>query len=98
MCRELYASEENPRKKFKAGGDPALEPIGETTTKPEKQPPHVQSAIYAAHLLSSAFNITHAINILLVGTWARFDVNAHMLKLPDRHFRSCHLDRSTKRH
>ena len=35
--------------------------------KPPERPPKVQSAIYAAHRASSSFNITHTINIILIG-------------------------------
>ena len=35
--------------------------------KPPKHPPRLQSALYAAHRASSSFDITHAVNIILIG-------------------------------
>ena len=96
--RGLYESEGNSRKRFKTGGDAPPEPVSETPSRRVKQAPNVQSAIYAAHIISSSFNVTHTINILLVGASIRFEANFHALELPDRHFRPRHLDRSTKRH
>ena len=101
--RMIYESDGNSRKRAKTSGDTALEPISETMREYQpsaqvKQAPRVQSAIYAAHILSSSFNITHTINITLVGTWAYFWASVQTLKLFNRHFRSRHLDRSTRRH
>ena len=37
--------------------------------RPQKQMPKVQSAIYASHKISSSFDISHTINLILIGTW-----------------------------
>lgn len=44
----------------------------EEPVKPPKQQPRIQSAIYAAHKISSSFNNTHTINLTLVGMWPSF--------------------------
>ena len=38
----------------------------------QKQAPRVQSAIYASYKISSSFDISHVINLLLIGTWIGF--------------------------
>ena len=68
-----YESDGSSRKRLKTG----LESISETQyenwhSARVKRSPRVQSAIYAAHILSSSFDATHTINIALVGTWACF--------------------------
>src|ERR1700753_3203111 len=60
------------------GKMPKLEPA-----KTPKLEPRVQSAIYAAHRLSSSFNNTHTINLILVGTWPRFLWALHYLTFHD---------------
>ena len=57
------SGEETPNE----GGEEAKGP-----EKPPKHPPRVQSALYAAHRASSSFDITHAVNIILIGMWASF--------------------------
>jgi len=37
-----------------------------------RQAPKVQSAIYASHKISSSFDVSHTINLLLIGTWLGF--------------------------
>ena len=94
-CRLSFESEGLPRKRLKTVGDAPLEPVGDTPLEPVseipsgrvKRAPEVQSAIYATRIISSSFNMTHTINILLKGTWIRFEANVHTPKLPDRHLR-----------
>ena len=55
-----------------AGGSSAqrAESPGEPGTarkRPQKQAPKVQSAIYASHKISASFDISHTINLILVG-------------------------------
>ena len=57
------SGEETPNE----GGEEAKGP-----EKPPKHPPRVQSALYADHRASSSFDITHAVNIILIGMWASF--------------------------
>ena len=67
-------------------GKNAEEPVKMPKLEPAKTPklePRVQSAIYAAHRLSSSFNNTHTINLILVGTWPRFLWALHYLTFHD---------------
>ena len=65
----------------KNGGERgALSEDGKKADVPAKalqQPNRIQSAVYAAHRLSSSFNITHTINIVLVGMWESFQQDLH---------------------
>jgi len=67
----------------------------EEPKRPQKQAPKVQSAIYASHKISSSFDISHTINLLLIGTWVGFQLDLHWHTL-DRYFHSPHLDRPAK--
>jgi len=49
----------------------------EEPKRPQKQAPRVQSAIYASHKISSSFDISHTINLLLIGTWVGFELDLH---------------------
>jgi hypothetical protein len=53
-----------------------IEPVAEPK-KPQKRAPKVQSAIYASHKISSSFDISHTINLLLIGTWVGFELNLY---------------------
>lgn len=53
-------------------GKKAEEPI-----KLAKEGPRTQSAIYAAHKISSSFNNTHTINLILDGMWPSFRQGLH---------------------
>lgn len=61
----------NPGGTDRGGGEPTSEggQKEEDTKKSLKQPPEVQSAIYGAHMISSSFDITHTIHIILIGMW-----------------------------
>ena len=49
----------------------------EQPRRPQKQAPKVQSAIYASHKISSSFDISHTLNLLLIGTWVGFELDPH---------------------
>ena len=49
----------------------------EEPRRPRKQAPKVQSAIYASHKISSSFDISHTINLLLIGTWVGYELDLH---------------------
>jgi hypothetical protein len=51
------------------------EPVVERWKKPQKQALKVQSAIYTSHKISSSFDISHTINLLLISTWVGFELN-----------------------
>ena len=79
------------------GGEEPNEPAVEEPGRPQRQGPKVQSAIYASHKVSSSFDISHTINLLLIGTLVDFWLESHRYIL-DRHIVSHHLDRPTKRY
>jgi len=57
---------------METGAEVPNEPEAEEPRRPQKQGPKIQSAIYASHKLSSSFDISHTINLLLIGKWAGF--------------------------
>ena len=60
-------SGQEPRTSSELGVESSDEPETEEPKRPQKQAPKVQSAIYANHKFSSSFDISHTINLLLIG-------------------------------
>ena len=99
----MWKGDDGSRKRLKTGSDTESEPVsgtkrGDPTSARVKQSLRVQSAICASHIISSSFDVTHAINIFLVGAWVGFQASVNTLKLTNRHFCLHHVERSTKHH
>ena len=62
------AGGQEPETSRESGAQGYGELEAEEPERPQKQTPKVQSAIYASHKLSSSLDISHTINLLLIGT------------------------------
>jgi hypothetical protein len=72
MVSKKLRSDSNARTSGTSGSGKSKELEAEEPERPQKQEPRVQSAICASQEISSSFNITHTINLTLVGIWSGF--------------------------
>jgi len=67
-------------------------PEAEKPAGPQKQALKVQSAIYASHKILSSFDISHTINLILIGTLLSTEFLVGPALILGRHLPSSHLD------
>ena len=65
MVQKKLGSDNNIQRSGTSGS--AKDPEAKEPERLRKQTPKIQSAIYASHKISSSFDISHTINLTLIG-------------------------------